>query len=234
MNILAIGAHPDDVELMCGGTLLKYKQQGHSIYIALTTSGNIGSNTHGSREEIARIREGEQLDAAKITDAQVRFLQFDDELLVDTPATRRAVLNALRWAKPDVIFTHAPFDPSPDHAMTSALVSKVLLSMPSKLIPADEPPVDKKISIFYWDIVAGINFLPETYVDISDMVEQKLDAMRRHRSQVDWMANFADEDLADYASVLSRLRGMQIGCKHAEAFRGHRIHGFMPDFKLLP
>ena len=76
MNILAIGAHPDDIEVSCGGTLLKYKAMGHNIFIALTTSGNQGSNLHTSREEIAGIREKEQLEAAKLYNAKVRFFAF--------------------------------------------------------------------------------------------------------------------------------------------------------------
>ena len=69
MNILAFGSHPDDVEFLCGGTLLKYRKQGHKIFIALTTSGNIGSNLIEGREEIARTREAEQLEAARFCDA---------------------------------------------------------------------------------------------------------------------------------------------------------------------
>ena len=65
MNILAFGAHPDDVEFLCAGTLLKYHKQGHQIFIALTTSGNTGSNEIPSKEETAAIREAEQLEAAK-------------------------------------------------------------------------------------------------------------------------------------------------------------------------
>ena len=149
MNILAIGAHPDDVELRCGGTLLKYKALGHSIFVALTTSGNQGSNTHTSREEIAKIREKEQLEAAKIYDGQVRFLRFDDQFLLDTPETRRAVLNAMRWANPDVILTHYPGDSSTDHEVTGKLVSLLQLSLPGKLIPADEPPMRKFPTVFF-------------------------------------------------------------------------------------
>jgi LmbE family N-acetylglucosaminyl deacetylase len=63
MNILALGAHPDDVEFLCAGTLFKYKAQGHKIFIALTTSGNQGSNAIEGREKIAAIREAEQLEA---------------------------------------------------------------------------------------------------------------------------------------------------------------------------
>ena len=64
MNILAICAHPDDIEVNCAGTLLKYYQHGHKIFIALTTSGNTGSNLIPSKYETAATREAEQLKAA--------------------------------------------------------------------------------------------------------------------------------------------------------------------------
>ena len=78
MNILAICAHPDDIEVNCAGTLLKYHQQGHKIFIALTTSGNTGSNLIPSKFETAGTREAEQRKAASYLGAQVRFLRFDD------------------------------------------------------------------------------------------------------------------------------------------------------------
>jgi LmbE family N-acetylglucosaminyl deacetylase len=234
MNILALGAHPDDIEGLGGGTLLKYKAQGGKIFIALTTSGNIGSNLHEVREEIAAIREQEQLEAAKMYDAQVRFLRYDDEGLQDTLETRRAVLNAMRWAEPDVIFTHFPGDPSTDHAVTSKLVSEMILSLPAKLVPADEPPVEKKPSVFFWDTAAGIDFLPEVYVDISEVIDQKIEALAKHKSQYAWMGVFERDNLSDFCRTLAKFRGSQAGYRYAEGFRAFRIHAYMPNFRLLP
>ena len=103
MNILAVGSHPDDIEFACAGTLEKYHRAGHRIFVALTTSGNQGSNILTGREEIAKVREEEQLEAAKLYGAQVRFLRFDDQLLMDTAELRRAILDAMRWANPSVL-----------------------------------------------------------------------------------------------------------------------------------
>jgi LmbE family N-acetylglucosaminyl deacetylase len=237
MNILALGAHPDDVEFLCAGTLLKYRSLGHKIYIALTTSGNIGSTIHPSREAIAGQREQEQLQAACYYDAEVRFLRFDDEGLHDTPETRRGVINAIRWANPDVILTNPPFDQSTDHAMTGRLVSEVVLSLPATLIPADEPPIDKKPSIFYWDIPGGIGFNPEIWVDISEFMEEKLKAVAEHKSQFQWTADYMPEgswDFIDYCRTMARFRGIQGGYKYAEGFVGYKILGYVADYRLLP
>lgn len=234
MNVLAFGSHPDDLEIFCAGTLLKYKQAGHQIFIALTTSGNIGSNQHNSREEIAAIREAEQLEAAALYGAAVRFLRFDDEGLQDTPETRRAVLNAMRWANPDVILTNCPWDGSTDHAMTAKIVSEVILSLPGKLVPADEPPISKAPSVFFWDTAAGIRFSPEVYVDISEVMDQKIEAISKHKSQYAWMDTFQIHGFVEHAQIVSAFRGLQAGVRYAEGFAALRVHGFMPNLKLLP
>ncbi|SDW06065.1 PIG-L deacetylase family protein [Paenibacillus sp. CF384] len=234
MNVLAIGAHPDDIEVFCAGTLLKYKQQGHDIFIALTTSGNIGSNEYESREAIAQAREEEQLEAAKVMGAQVRFMRFDDQGLQDTPETRRAVINAIRWANPDVILTNYPLDPSTDHAITGKIVSEVMLSIPGKLIPADEPPISKNPSLFYFGTAVGIDFMPEVYVDITDFYEQKKEALSKHTSQYAWMDVYQTHGLLDIMEITDKFRGLQAGFVYAEAYRAFRIHGYMPNYKLLP
>ena len=234
MNVLAFAAHPDDVEEMCFGTLMKYRDKGANIFIALSTSGNIGSNHHASKAEISAIREKEQLEAAKFHDAQVKFLRFDDEELHDTPETRNAFLNAIRWANPDVILTHSPKDTSTDHAMTAKLITEVLLIVGAKLVITEEKPIDKAPSVFFWDIPGGFCFEPEIYVDISDYIEEKIQAIGCHQSQLSWMEGFLSDDYLESMRVQSRFRGYQCGCKYAEGFIAYRIQGFVADYRLLP
>jgi N-acetylglucosamine malate deacetylase 1 len=234
MNILAVGAHPDDVEIFCAGTLLKYAGAGHQIFIALATSGNQGSNVIESREEIATVREAEQLEAAHIYDAEVRFLRYDDQGLVENEEVRRNLLNAVRWADPDVIFTHFPGDMSTDHNVTATVVSRIMLSLPGKNVKADVTPIKKSPSLFYWDTPAGVHFEPEVYVDISDVMEKKLKGLSCHKSQFDWMGNFQTQSLSDLCRIIGEFRGLQSGFRYAEGFRSFRIHTYMPNFKLLP
>jgi LmbE family N-acetylglucosaminyl deacetylase len=234
MNILAFGAHPDDVEIFCAGTLLKYAAAGHKIFIALATSGNQGSNVIEGREEIARIREKEQLEAAKLYDAQVRFLRYDDEGLIYNEEVRRNVLNAVRWADPDVVFTHFPGDMSTDHNTIATIVSRIMLSLPGKNVKADLPPIKKSPSLFYWDTAAGIHFDPEVYVDITEVMEKKLQGLSFHKTQFEWMGTFGTQNLADLCRIISEYRGLQSGFRFAEGFRAFRVHGYMPNFKLLP
>jgi N-acetylglucosamine malate deacetylase 1 len=234
MNILAFGAHPDDIEFTCAGTLLKYRAAGHRIFVALTTSGNIGSNAIDGREKIAQVREAEQLDAAAVYGAEVRFLRFNDEGLVDSEPVRRAILNAMRWANPDVILTNFPGDMSTDHNVTGTLVGRMMLCLPGRNVPADEPPITKVPSLFYWDTGAGLHFEPEAYVDVTDTMEKKLESLARHKSQFAWMDTFQSVSLTEHCRLLGAFRGLAIGRPYAEGFRAYRIHGYMPDFKLLP
>lgn len=228
MNILAIFAHPDDVECYCAGTLLKYKQAGHKIYIALTTSGNTGANHIDSREEIAAIREAEQLEAAAYLDAEVMFLRFEDESLFDTPETRRAVLTAIRWANPDVILTHNPRDFSTDHNMTARLVTEVLLTVGGKLHPADLPPIEKQPHVFFEG--------QKCFVNIDAQMEDKMNMIRCHKSQVAWMETFLDgADFTEQRVAIAKMYGAwSSGCTYAEGFEAHKILGFCADYRLLP
>ena len=242
MNVLAIGAHPDDLEFMCAGTLLKCRDRGDNIFVALTTSGNTGSNTIPTKEENAAIREAEQLECCRHYGAQTMFLRFDDEGLLDTAETRRAVLNAIRWADPDLILCNPPWDPSPDHGMTGKLVTEVLLSVGGKLHPSDYPPLEKMPSVFFYNGDLSQDIVPDIFVDITDVIEEKRQLCLTHRSQFSWIADVRgstdNEEARRYFSELcmtrSRFGGMQADCMYAEGFIAHLILGYAPNYKLLP
>ena len=235
MNILCVCAHPDDAEFGCGGTLLKYHKQGHKIFIVLTTSGNTGSNVIRDVKEIERVREAEMLASAKIYDAQVRFLRADDERLLDTNEMRTKVLDAMRWADPDVIFTHSPNDESPDHWMTSKIVRSMVISLPGINQQASEKPCMKKVSVFTWGNAKGIGFIPEVYVDITDELEAVCAAVNLHESQKPYLEIFkGPKDLSTSKRVVARFFGLHIGTTYAEGFKTFRISGYMPDYKVLP
>ena len=242
MRVLAIGAHPDDLEFMCAGTLLKCRDRGDEIFVAMTTSGNTGSNTIPTKEENAAVREAEQLECCKHYGAQTMFLRFDDEGLLDTPETRRAVLNAIRWADPDLILCNPPWDPSPDHGMTGKLVTEVLLSVGGNLHPSDYPPISKMPSVFFYaeDHCQGI--VPDIYVDITAQMDEKRELCLTHKSQFSWIADVRGETdveaanryFSDLCMTGARYCGLQADCMYAEGFVAHFILGYAPNYKLLP
>ena len=236
MNVLAIGAHPDDLEFMCAGTLLKCKDRGDHIFVAMTTSGNTGSNVIPSKEETAAIREAEQLACCEYYGAQTMFLRFDDEGLLDTPETRRAVLNAIRWANPDLILCNPPWDPSPDHGMTGKLVTEVLLSVGGNLHPSDYPPIQKMPSVFFYSKDAMLDFPADIYVDITDKMDIKRKLCTMHTSQYEWISvtSGSDDYFARACEIRSRYAGLKADCDYAEGFVAHMVLGYPPNYKLLP
>ena len=237
MRVLAIGAHPDDLEFMCAGTLLKCRDRGDEIFVALTTSGNTGSNVIPTKEENAAVREGEQLECCKHYHAQTMFLRFDDEGLLDTPETRKAVLNAIRWADPDLIICNPPWDNSPDHGMTGKLVTEVLLSVNGELHDSDYPPITGHPSVFFFNKDCYMDCVPDIYVDITEQMPEKRELCLMHKSQYSWIADVSGsaDFFAELCEMESRYGGMKDGrCEFAEGFMAHQELGFMPNYKLLP
>jgi LmbE family N-acetylglucosaminyl deacetylase len=223
MNILAIGAHPDDIECMCAGTLAKYAAQGHKVFIATATNGNIGSARH-TMEEIATIRKQEAANSAAIIGAEYICLDYDDEMFFESKEARLAFINLVRHCKADVIFTHNPEDYNPDHELTSKIVRDIAVMIPIAHLKTEEEPYDVIPSIWYFEPSNGMNFQPTDYVDITDYFDIKMKMLGCMESQKAWMAdNYAalrgdDEKFFEKTRIRASFRGMQAGCKYAEGF----------------
>ncbi len=166
MNILAVGAHPDDVETMCAGTLAKYAAQGHKVFIATATNGNIGS-AHHTMEEIGRIRKQEAANSAAIIGAEYICLDYDDEMFFEIDReTRLKFINLVRHCKADVIFTHNPHDYNPDHMLTSKIINDIAVMIPIAHLKTEEPPYNVIPSIWYFEPANSMGFVPTDYVDM--------------------------------------------------------------------
>ena len=120
-SVLAVGAHPDDIELFCAGALAKYAQQGVKVSIAIATDGSAGHMIIPPKE-LAEIRRREAEKAAKIIGADFYWMGFVDEYLFEDIETRLRFAELIRKAKPDVILTHGPEDYHPDHRTVSRLM----------------------------------------------------------------------------------------------------------------
>jgi len=235
MRIMAFSPHPDDVEILCSGTLAKYAAQGHSAAIAVMTRGDVGSPTLG-REEIAAIREQEARRSAAIIGAEFYWLGYDDEFLYDSPEVRRHVIDVLRQFAPDVVLCpDKDHDYHPDHVRTGQLVWDTHVMTPVPNIQTEHGPCAHLHEIWYYDTVAGINFQPEFYVDISEFWDTKLAMVQCHESQNAWLMSQYGLPTAYFAETQSRFRGYQTGCRFAEAFRKARMFpSAVPKDALLP
>ncbi len=219
MNIAAVSANPDDFEMLCAGTMIKYVQKGHKVIFIIATNGEVGS-PNLSKKEIAEIRHEEAKKGAKIIEADLIWLDYPDEFLFDSKETRIAVLNALRKAKADVVFTHYQDYYNCDHNTISKITNDVGILQTVKNIPTEYPPTENNPYLYFMDTVTGIGFEPDEYVDITDVFEIKKKALLAHKSQYTWLKEHSKIDYIDMMEAQAKIRGYQVGVKYAEAFKG--------------
>ncbi|HEY1620736.1 MAG TPA: PIG-L family deacetylase [Streptosporangiaceae bacterium] len=218
MRALAVGAHPDDLDMLCGGTLARYVREGHQVTMCHVALGDRGSFVH-TAEEIARIRLAEAKAAAAVIGAEHRTLGISDgEVNAADPVQRDLALDLIRPTRPDVILTHSPNDYMADHNEVSKLLldASHIATLPLK--KTGHPAHDVVPAVYYIDTLAGVGFTPTEYVDISADIDTKLAALGCHASQLDWLRDHDGVDIIEQTRVSSRYRGYQSGVPHAEGF----------------
>jgi LmbE family N-acetylglucosaminyl deacetylase len=233
LRILGIGAHPDDLEILCGGTLAKYSSLGHNIIIAIVTDGSAGS-TKISVEELRKIRKLEAENSVKLINAEFFWLNEPDELFFENKETRFKIIDLIRQVKPDLIITHAPSDYHPDHQAVSNAVlnASFVSSLPN--IQSKHPVHELICPIYYMDTLAGVNFQPSDYVDITDFFKLKIQMLSKHASQVEWLKDHDAIDILDLIETAAKFRGYQSGVKYAEAFQKASYWLRIKPERLLP
>jgi len=235
---LAIGAHPDDVEIFAAGTLALLYEKGWNIVIATMTAGDLGSVVH-DRKEISKIRKKEATQAARLLDAEYFCLENDDVfILYDRPTILKTII-LVREVQPDIVLTMSPQDYMVDHEITSKLVRTACFSATMfQLKTVKEEPLERIPFLYYFDSMDGINILgeeikPSIYVDISPVMTLKTDMLKCHKSQRKWLRKQHGVD--DYIlsmQTFSGRRGNEIGAQYAEGFRQHLGHAF-PQENIL-
>lgn len=233
MRVLAVGAHPDDLEILCAGTLAKYRKLGHEVTMAVATNGEVGSMTL-PKEEIAAVRKAEAEASAKVIGADFVWMGYPDEFLFSTEETRLAFINLMRRVRPDVVFAHAPCDYHPDHRTSGQMCWDVRVMTTVPNIKTEYPVCATIPEIFYMDTVAGINFQPEQYVDISDCFELKQQMLACHKSQGGWLEAQYGMTYLDFMEHISRFRGLQCGVRYGECFQSSPTFPKWSKGSLLP
>jgi len=218
MNILAVGAHPDDLEILCGGTLAKYAVLGHKVTMAVLTNGNMG-RPDTQPERMAEIRREEFRRSAALIGAETVWMDVDDELSVIDLETRLHMVDVFRETKPDVVITHSDRDYHVDHRNTSQLVFEAAPLSCVHQIRRFFPELDKQPLIYHFDTLGAIDFQPGEYVDITDYMEKKQAMYACHASQIDWMRTATGFDITEVIDAVARVRGYAAGVKYAEGFR---------------
>lgn len=206
MKILAIGAHPDDIEIGCGGALVLFKRKGHEVYMLVLTKGEASGDP--------KIREDECRKAASIFGVdRLLFGNLQDTKISDGIETILSIENVINSIKPDIIFAHSWKDGHQDHrnagmaALSAARYSKKIL--------------------LYESPAALRDFCPQVFIDISSVFDVKLKALECFKSQ-EAKVYFKGNNVLDHprsfpyvsnaVEGLARFRGFQAGVTFAEAF----------------
>ena len=204
-SILAIGAHPDDIEIGCGGTLAKLAENGDELTYVILTSGEEGILT-ANKSTNAERRETEAKTAAKILGAKaVVFLREPDGLTHVAKASRIKLISLIRELKPEIVFTHAASDHFPDHRVVhNATLAAVMAAQGPWYPDAGMQPFTVK-SVMGYEVWTPISKF-QTAVDIGSVIEKKKAALRAHSSQVDSVDYVgAIEGLARYRGTMSMI-----------------------------
>lgn len=205
LKVVVAGAHPDDPETGCGGTMILFSDAGHEVVSAYLTRGEAGI-AGKSHADAAQIRTREAEEACKIIKARTAFLGQIDGSCEITPGRYDDVFRFMKDENPDIVFTHWPVDSHRDHRICSLLVYDAWLRM------------NKRFELYYFEVDAGgqtQNFSPTDFIDISSVADRKHKACNCHVSQD--MATVYSE----YHAQMEKFRGLQAGCNSAEAFIRH-------------
>jgi len=195
LRILALGAHPDDIEAGCGGTLIKYARGGHRIFLMVLTAGEQGAGRG------VRMREQEQ--AAKSLKAEKIFWGgYPDTKLPIEQRLIQKIERVVREVEPHFIFVHFHDDTHQDHRHLA--VSTVTATRYTKNVMFYEGPTTQ-------------NFSPTVFVNIDAVLEDKVDALRAHQSQVK-KTNMEGLTIVDIIRASAHFRGIQGRVKNAEGF----------------
>ncbi|MBV8071832.1 MAG: PIG-L family deacetylase [Acidobacteriaceae bacterium] len=201
LNIICIGAHPDDPETGCGGTLAKFANQGHHVTILYLTRGEAGIR-NGESRTTATIRSAEARKACRLLRADAAFAnQIDGQTAADPShcATFSQILLSLR---PDIVFTHWPIDTHHDHRTAAALAYQAWQA------------AGEAFTLVYYEVMTGVqthHFYPNHYVDIGPFCDLKRSAIYAHASQ-------APDRFYSYHEEMERRRGSEARTLRAEAF----------------
>jgi len=236
LDLLVIAAHPDDAELSCGGTIISHINKGFTVGIVDLTQGEMG--TRGTPE----IRKEEALQAAQIMGVSVREnLQLEDVFFNNTLKDQLKVIQAVRKFRPKIVLANAISDRHPDHGKAAKLINDACFMAGLKKIKTHENDQEQEA----WRPKALYHFIqshyikPDIIVDVTDVWERKLEAIKAFKSQFYDPKNNAENtfisspDFLPFIEARSREMGHAIGKRHGEGFTVNRSIGVDNLFDLI-
>jgi N-acetylglucosamine malate deacetylase 1 len=228
MRILAVHAHPDDIETLAAGTLALLSLAGHAVTIATLTAGECGS-VEDEPAATARIRQGEAASAAALIGAAYRCAGLPDLGVFNDDPARRRTTELVRAAAPDIVIAPAPADYHPDHEAASLLVRDACFAASAPGYRTGEAaPLDAIPALYFVEPIGGrdregVAFAPDFAVDITATMATKRRMLEQHRSQIAWLARqHGIKDFTAGVAAQSARRGAAFGVAFAEGFRQYR------------
>lgn len=233
MHILAIHAHPDDVEILAAGTVMHLTGRGHRVTICTMTPGDCGTVEYGP-EEIARIRRGEAAAAASLAGAEYLCAEFRDLAVFNDDPSRRRITELLRRVQPDIVITASPVDYHCDHEATSVLVRDACFGAPAPNYQTggDAPAMRHIPHLYFCDPDEGLDrdgkeVKPDFVVNVTEHIERKAEMLALHKSQRDWLKKHHGMD--NYIDTMTEWcggRGALGGFAYGEGFRQYKCHPY--------
>jgi len=237
-TVLSLGAHPDDAEFFCAGTLALLHKKGWQVHIATMTPGDCGTVEY-SRQEISTIRRAEAAKAASLLGGSYHCLECDDIFIMYDRPTLLKAIELVRKVRPRIVLTCSPCDYMVDHEMASKIAQTACFAC--GVVNIETPGVEAFEPIpylYYFDPADGKDKLgteikPSTIVDITSAMPTKEKMLCCHQSQRNWLLKHHGMDNYVIAMKnLSEKRGQQIGSRFAEGFRQHLGHAY-PQNNIL-
>ena len=225
LDILAFSAHPDDIEISCGGTIIKQIQLGKNVGIVDLTQGELG--TRGS----ADIRLIESNKASKLLGLSIREnLKMEDGFFDDSKKNKLKIVSAIRKYKPDVVLANSIYDRHPDHGRGSKLVSdSCFLAGLSKVLTFEDNETQnawRPKTIYHY--IQDYYIKPDFIVDISDVINHKIDCIQAYKTQFwDPQSNEPETPISgieffDFIKARAREYGRLINTEFAEGFTAEK------------
>ncbi|MEX0886708.1 MAG: PIG-L family deacetylase [Phycisphaeraceae bacterium] len=235
MNVVSIMAHQDD-EMRCLGTMLKCRERGDRLTFITLTDGSNGLLERASmqRGDAARVREAEMTRLAQAVDARYVSLGEHDEFLYDTPDVRMRLIEAMRAAGAELIFTHYHEDYNLDHVTTHRLVQQCAMQSCLPMLATDAPPLADHPAVFCVEPHGPVVFAATHFVDISVFEARKVELLRHHESQEAAMQQAVGAGFDDLCGRPDAYWGQKVGCDYAECFVAMAARGAVKPFAVLP
>lgn len=218
LNVIIIGAHPDDPDSDAGGTAILFAKMGHNVEMVALTNGDAGHQTMGGGQ-LARIRREEARVAGERYGVKYITLDNHDGELMPTLENRKKVIRLIREWNADIVISPRPWDYHPDHRYTGVLVQDAAYMVIVPNVVTDVPPLKKNpVFLYSQDHFQRPNpFSPDIAIDISNVYDQKIYGMSAHKSQffewLPWTVGKLDEvpsDPQERLKWLAKTRSVRI------------------------